>query len=354
MGIFIIKKKIEGLLKCYKFKQNFKKNIKDGSNGIMLISTPSHGNLGDHAIYIAELQLLQKLHPKIKFIDLNDRQIGRIENIYAINTPPNIVIAVHGGGFLGSLWPQCEYRFRRTLQAFPNNKVIVFPQTITFDVTTKEGKAFLRESQKIYSAHRKLTIFVREKKSFAFMQQYFPTVKCILVPDIVTILDISLKEEKRNGILFCMRHDLEKTLDKNSFDFMQKVVHQKYPNEEIMFTDTVIGEENIYLESKENKKYVIKKMEEFKRSKLVVTDRLHGMIFAALTDTPCIAINNTNGKVQAVYDWIRSNEYIRFVNSMENFKSQLESLDLQKQYHYNKVLIEKAFAPLFKELEEMI
>lgn len=354
MNAFIVRKKIEGLLKYHKFKRDLKQNPTDCKNGVLLVCAPSHGNLGDHAITIAELQALQALHPGFKYIDLTDRQTGRIEKLYAVNAPSNMVVAIHGGGFLGSLWPQGEYRFRRTLQDFPKNKVIVLPQTITFDTETEEGKAFLKESQEIYSAHPDLTIFVREKKSFAFMQQYFPTVKCILVPDIVTLLDIPLEQKERSGILFCMRRDLEKTLDKDHIEMVQAAVRKKYPDEKISFTDTVIGDENTYIDPEDSETYVTKKLEQFKGSKLVVTDRLHGMVFAALTDTPCIAMNNSNGKVQAVYDWIRGNEYIRFVDSVEDFSAQLESLDLKKQYHYNRALVEKAFEPLFQELEGTI
>lgn len=354
MNPIIVRKKIEGLLKYSEFRHDLKNGASQNQHGIMLVCAPSHGNLGDHAISIAELQALQALHPELKYIDLTDRQTGRIEKLYGRNAPSNMVVAIHGGGFLGSLWPQGEYRFRRVLQAFPNNKIIVFPQTITFDMETDAGKEFLKESQKIYSSHSDLTVFVREKKSYALMQEYFPTVKCILVPDIVTLLDIPLEQKERSGILFCMRRDLEKTLDKDCIKMMQDAVRKKYPDEEILFTDTVIGDENTYIDPEDSEMYVTKKLEQFKGSKLVVTDRLHGMVFAALTDTPCIAMNNSNGKVRAVYDWIRGNEYIRFVDSVGDFSAQLESLDLEKRYHYNRNLVEKAFEPLFKELEGTI
>lgn len=352
MNPIIVRKKIEGLLKYSEFRHDLKNGASQNQHGIMLVCAPSHGNLGDHAISIAELQALQALHPELKYIDLTDRQTGRIEKLYGRNAPSNMVVAIHGGGFLGSLWPQGEYRFRRTLQAFPNNKVIVFPQTITFDFETDEGKAFLKESQEIYSKHPDLTIFVREKKSYALMQEYFPKVKSILVPDIVTLLNIPLKETERTGVLLCMRRDLEKVLDNSSIQKMQSILQKKYPNENISFTDTVIGDENTYIAPEDSETFVTKKLEEFKSAKLVVTDRLHGMIFSAITDTPCIALNNSNGKVQAVYDWIRGNEYVRFINNVSELEKQLENLDINKRYRYDRKLIENAFSPMFAELEE--
>ena len=43
-------------------------------------------------------------------------------------------------------------------------------------------------------------------------------------------------------------------------------------------------------------------LKKFAKAKIVVTDRLHGMIFTIITNTPCIAINNLSGKVKGVYD----------------------------------------------------
>ena len=52
----------------------------------------------------------------------------------------------------------------------------------------------------------------------------------------------------------------------------------------------------------------------FKKSKVVVTDRLHGMIFCAITKTPCVAIDNSNHKISGVYDaWLKDIGYIKMI-----------------------------------------
>ena len=160
---------------------------------------------------LAEQQVLAQCG--IKSYELTASQINGREAKYAAVTPRNQYILVPGGGFLGALWPNEEERFRRIVQAFHKQKIIVFPQTVTFDTTTPEGKKYLEESQQIYTSHPDLTIFVREKRSYAFMQQYFPTVRCLLVPDIVTLLRVPDTAQTRKGVLFCMRRDLEKALD---------------------------------------------------------------------------------------------------------------------------------------------
>jgi len=52
---------------------------------------------------------------------------------------------------------------------------------------------------------------------------------------------------------------------------------------------------------------------DFSTAELVITDRLHGMIFAAITGTPCIALDNSTGKIANSYNWIQSLGYIKFV-----------------------------------------
>ena len=50
----------------------------------------------------------------------------------------------------------------------------------------------------------------------------------------------------------------------------------------------------------------------FRHAELVVTDRLHGMIFCAITGTPCVVLNSKSPKVLGCYAWIKDLPYIRF------------------------------------------
>ena len=98
---------------------------------------------------------------------------------------------------------------------------------------------------------------------------------------------------------------------------------------------------------------VTKKLKEFSEAKLIVTDRLHGMIFAALTNTPCIALSNSNGKVQAVYEWIKENEYIIFADDIEQIPNILQNLDLNKNYTYDRKQVQSSFSDLISMLEKI-
>lgn len=58
------------------------------------------------------------------------------------------------------------------------------------------------------------------------------------------------------------------------------------------------------------------KFKDFQKSKLVITDRLHGMVFCAISGTPCIAFSNYNHKVKGTYDWIKDLDYIKYVDNI--------------------------------------
>lgn len=304
----------------------------------VLIDTPTHGNLGDQAIVLAEQQLLNNLDKK--FVELTAEQINNKEKYYALLTPKNKIILIPGGGFLGELWVEEEYRCRRITEAFSKHKVVIFPQTITFTFDNPGNQAFFEKSRENYSNHKALTLFVREQKSYDFARKMLPEVKCFMEPDIVLKLKHSIKStDKRTNILLCVRSDCEKRYGENDIKYIRNILKKIYPEEKVQETDTVINES---IKPSNRKIKVEEKLIEFSQAKLVITDRLHGMIFAAITGTPCIAINNQNGKVEQVYKWIEPLEYVCFANGIQEIEDILDKLNINKEYIYeNKFSYEK-------------
>jgi pyruvyl transferase EpsI len=310
-------------------------------NRVVLVDTPVHGNLGDQAIAVAEKQILDRKCPNKKYTEVTAIDINRLEKIYAGLTPKKHIILVHGGGFLGTLWPEEEYRFRRIIKAFHNNKIIVFPQTVTFDLSTEAGRNFCEESRHIYYSHPDLTIMVREKKSYDFMKENMPKIKVALLPDIVTMLELDSVGEPRKDILLCMRADSEKIISDKDTDRIISILKNKYSDYEIHVTDMVLDH---FICPQKRVFEVENKIKQFEQHKMVVTDRLHGMIFAAITNTPCIAMGNINGKVKSVYEtWLSNNQYVKYANNVDEFEQMLKELDLNEQYLYDPKQVRKAF-----------
>ena len=89
---------------------------------------------------------------------------------------------------------------------------------------------------------------------------------------------------------------------------------------------------------------------EFASAELVVTDRLHGMIFATITGTPCLVFSNNNHKVSESYKWIHSLPYIKFIKTAEEAISFIPELLNMQECKYDTELLQ----PQFKALKEFL
>lgn len=293
---------------------------------IILFCTPEHGNLGDHAIAIAQHKFLKENYPEIKVIEITSNfYLKKKEKIKKLIKNEDILI-ISGGGFLGSLWLNEEDIVRDIIKNFTENKIIIFPQTIFFE-KNDFGKNELEKSKEIYRKHENLYITVRDKNSVYEAWKLIDKQENILyVPDIVLYLEnIKFQQEikKDTDILICLRKDKEKVID-NKIGNIILELKNRYS---LKYTDTVI---NSFILPDKRKEYVEEKILEFVNSKIVITDRLHGMIFAFLTKTPCIALNNSSGKVLGVYEWIKECGYIKVINDIEEIPKLIEILLKQK------------------------
>ncbi len=119
-----------------------------------------------------------------------------------------------------------------------------------------------------------------------------------------------------------MRKTREETInDEKKMEQIQK--HCLQLGETVCFTDTIVKKR---IGKRNRKKTGKQKLLEFSCAKLVITDRIHGMLFAALTGTPCIALNNVSGKVSGAYEWIRHLDYIQFVEEQKLTKETVNNL----------------------------
>lgn len=307
---------------------------------IVLMDTADHDNLGDHAIAMAEWVFVKNYLPEYGVIEIPGGNILRHTLLYKALIRKTDVLTIAGGGFLGTLWPYEEKIVQCILNNFQRNKVIIFPQTFFVE----EDQDFA-ESHPGYLKHPNLTICLRDEASYSKFCSLMPKLQKSLMymPDMVCGLSPNIRHDVRQGVGLCFREDKECVLSRQEQEEIMDVLKEMNGSIDRF---TMINAEFIVPESRV--KSVIAKLEIIASKKLVITDRLHAMLFSAITATPCIAMNNKSGKVQGGYQWIEHLPYIRFVQRADQIPEALRSLDLEKVYQYDKNFVEDYWERLAK------
>lgn len=296
----------------YDFHQEFNllfdKDINDlyFKKKIVLIGTSEHGNMGDAAFTMGTREFIRKYFADYIFIEVSTYDFSsKLSYLQKIINNDDIIF-LQGGGNIGNRYINEENIRRNVIDKFPNNKIFILPQTIYFD---KNGTKELEISKSIYNKHNNLNIFVRGETSLKYAKQYFGNSNHYLSIDCALILNYDYNYN-RNGILCCIRDlDDESGLTKNEYDKIFEIV--KKIDKNYYFTTNTSKE----LKEKMNLNHeVYNQLENFAKHKLVITDRLHGMIFALITNTPCIVLSSYNNKIAENYDMLKDNKMITFID----------------------------------------
>lgn len=291
---------------------------------IFYMLIPQHGNLGDQGIAYAS-----KLYLKNKFKEYEVIEVYKDDTYKYSKAIKNVIneddlIILHGGGNMGNLYIGEELPRRHIIKNFKDNKIISFTQTISF-TSDIEGRNELNKMIDIYNNHPDLTLIAREEKSYEVMKKEFFNNKIIKCPDIVFYLNNKLNDTniKRENIMTCLRADKECYMGQN---IKQELIHNiKNTYEKVIISDTLIRKRVL----KEEREEILQSLwNQFYSSKVVITDRLHGMIFCAITKTPCIVTRSLDHKIVESYKWIKKLNYIRMVDdlSFENIKPIIDEL----------------------------
>lgn len=277
-----------------------------GQRRILLLNTPLHGNLGDAAIVLAERKFLTE-RTSLPWVEITQQDLLYFHKLILKRIQPEDILALQGGGSIGTLWPLEQEVITEILSTFSQHKIIIFPQTMYFspDETGEQVKnAFVQTVCRCGD----LTIFLRDARSYALAQELLGQTgaKLHLTPDIVTYFDGKAPAEKENRILLCFRRDLEGVLNSEAREKIREFALSL--GAEVLVTDTQIDGE---LTVASRSSYVEAKLQEFSKARLIITDRIHGMVFAAIAGTACIAVDNISKKVSGAHQWISCLDYVK-------------------------------------------
>ncbi|MFQ6836286.1 MAG: polysaccharide pyruvyl transferase family protein [Thomasclavelia spiroformis] len=300
---------------------------------VFIIGESDNGNIGDLAITRAHYQMIKKnVNENTQIIRILYSNFWEYFNFLKKNIRSCDLITIPGGGNIGDVYIEAESIRQIIINEFKNNEIIIFPSTIFFSDKSSTNELYKR-SLKIYNSHRNLTIYAREKYSFDILRSLYSNAKIHLVPDIVFKYKFNNKEIKReNKVLLCLRNDTEKKITSEETQALLKTCDQKFLK--TIHTDTFI--ENVYAVEDSYRDLIInKKLKEFSTAKLIITDRLHGMVLSYITKTPCIVFANYNYKIKGVYKWIEKDENIFFADDVEKAIEKINNFCEKNEYIFN-------------------
>ena len=318
--------RIKYMLKEIKHNLFIEKDNYNNKKRAYIFLAADYGNLGDVAITYAQKKFLSETLKEYEIIEVPYNNTYNYEKFLKKNINSSDIITIVGGGNLGNIYDEIEEKRRNIIKRFKKNKIVAFPQTIDFS-DDLNGQESLRRTKKIYNSNRNLYLFARERKSYEKMKKEF-NCNVELVPDIVMSLQFEDNNiELRNDIIICLRNDKEKIL---SQDFQEKIIDEvieKNQQYNIKKLDTHIGDQKFYYCKREE--IFEEFINEIKKAKIVITDRLHGMIFCYITKTPCIVFDNSNHKISETYEtFFKEQNFIKLIknNCIEDVEKEINDL----------------------------
>lgn len=346
----VISRKTISLMKLNKdylyYSRYINRLLKEHKNSDVLIGTPIHANLGDHLISVAEYSFLESISYPKKVYDIPTEVFLYFAKRLKKGIDKNTTIFINGGGWMGNLWPVEELNLQKIVHEFRENKIIIFPQTIFYDEEIADYRTLKDSGIRIYNTCRNLTVCLRDKASYEFARKHYKNAKLIYCPDIALSYHYNGSHNSKNRVAFCLRNDRENISDQNQIQTLKNYFGEHQWNYDHIST---IAEKPVPLYQRETT--VQKKLSQFAGYDLIVTNRLHGMIYSYITGTPCIVFDNKTRKVSGTYQaWLREDEAILFIDGSLNLNV-IDEFIKRNRISSNKNI---SLNQYFKELKEII
>lgn len=277
-----------------------------------IFGAPLHQNMGDQAQSYCIVNWIKNSYKgyRAKIIVIPHTSNNIIKLIRKIIKKDDKIF-FHSGYHLTDLYPVKDIYFR-CIKTFSDYKIICFPQTINF-----YNQNELQNTSNIYSSHKNLILLCRDEKSYETAKNYFCVKKILLFPDIVTSLIGAYDfNNERNGVLFCIRNDIEAFYSKDQISSLKKKFSCRTE-----ITDTTITSLSPYYIIKYRYEILTKIWNYYSTFKVIITDRYHGTIFSLISNTPVIVLSSTDHKLSSGVKWFPTeifSDYLYYANNLDD------------------------------------
>lgn len=329
----------------YEDKQYWKRllNIIFSRKKVFVLHQPTHPNLGDQAQLMCTDKWLEDNYPDYKIIhlgyfmptvnfhapvDLKGAFKGKLLQLILKWRMGDDDFSIGHSGYFFTDHHEGWKMFTDMMRLFPRNKVIILPQTINFF-----SPKIIEHTSIVFNQCNNVTLLCRDEVSYKKAQEYYPTTKLLLYPDIVTsLIGTRHYNNHRDGILFCLRDDLEKHYS----DAELEKLMSRFGDIRKGRIDTTLYGISTETMDRDRNKLIDEMINQISTYEVVITDRYHGTIFSAIASTPVIVINSADHKLSSGVKWFPIEVYgnaVQFAESLDDaFKKANEILMNEREY----------------------
>ncbi len=115
---------------------------------VILLGTSTFNNLGDHLISCAQRQFLSNLYPNHKLVEIPTQMFFRYQSKLLTLVRKEVPVFISGGGWMGSVWPEDEYRMQAMISSFNQNNITILPQTVYYDLNDYNALELFNDAKK--------------------------------------------------------------------------------------------------------------------------------------------------------------------------------------------------------------
>jgi exopolysaccharide biosynthesis predicted pyruvyltransferase EpsI len=296
-----------------------------GSTEVALLDFPGHQNSGDSMIFFGQKAYLSRLGVRLAYIC----DAARYDPSVLRRRCPNGPILLQGGGNFGDRWVEIQEFRERVIADFPDRPIIQLPQSIDFQ--SDERLALAKERM---GSHPELTLLIRDHAGAERTRLLFPSSNVEFCPDSAFGMGLlSRRREPVVDVIEIRRRDSEGvghaeltmpsgvTVERHDWGLLGaravawRVVRapgsavRRFPAASRALYPLL---PHMYeMQARLNVGNAVRLLS---RGRVVVTDRLHATVLAALLGIPVVATDNAYGKVSAlVRDYLGQFPEVHFV-----------------------------------------